>query len=266
MHGLENDEFEPYFQPKVDIMTQRIVGAEALARWNHPQQGVVPPGAFVAVLEKSGKINTLTRCMLRKSASFCRELHASGYDQCIAVNLSVKTLAAVGVAEHLMEIVRQAGAQPEDIVLEVTESAATTDIGKVLENLARLRMKGFVLSIDDYGTGYSSLEQLSRIPFGELKIDQSFVTHAARQEPARVILGASLDMARQLGIRAVAEGVETRANWDLLVELKCDVAQGYYISKPVSQSAYLSWVEEWTKLRSAARPHASRSRGLPIPV
>ena len=168
----------------------------------------------------------------------------------MAVNLSIKSLSDVRVADQITEIVRQQEIDTRYIVLEITESAATTDLGQVLENLARLRMKGFELAIDDYGTGYSSLEQLTRIPFTELKIDQSFVTHAGRQESAKVILASSLDMARRLHLRAVAEGVETRANWDLLVQLGCDVAQGYYISKPMSAAAYLDWLGAWPKMQS----------------
>ena len=134
------------------------------------------------------------------------------------------------------------------MVLEVTESAATTDLAKVLENLARLRVKGFGLSIDDYGTGYSSMQQLSRIAFTELKIDQAFVANATREESARVILGSSLDMARKLNISAVAEGVETRADWDLLVQLGCEQAQGYLIAKPMDVIAFQDWARSWTGL------------------
>ena len=249
VEGLKNDEIEPYYQPKVDIASGCVIGAEALARWRHPQQGIVPPYAFISQLEEAGQIDMLMRCMLRKSARFCRSLRESGYDATVAVNLSIKSLGDVHIADQITEIVRQQHIDPQHIVLEITESAATTDVGKVLENLARLRMKGFQLSIDDYGTGYSSLEQLSRIPFSELKIDQSFVTHAGRQESARVILASSLEMARKLHIRAVAEGVETRMNWDLLVELKCDIAQGYYIAKPMSATAYVEWLESWQHMR-----------------
>ncbi|HVT03669.1 MAG TPA: EAL domain-containing protein [Thermoanaerobaculia bacterium] len=132
------------------------------------------------------------------------------------------------------------------MVLEVTESAAATDVGKALENLARLRMKGFGLSIDDYGTGYSSMQQLTRIAFTELKIDQSFVTKATRHESARVILESSLSMAKKLRITAVAEGVETQQDWDLLRRLDCDLAQGYFIARPMAAEIYLGWIEDWT--------------------
>jgi EAL domain-containing protein (putative c-di-GMP-specific phosphodiesterase class I)/CheY-like chemotaxis protein len=245
MDGLADNQFEPFFQPKVDVASRKVVGAEALARWCHPQQGVVPPSAFVKTLEDSGHVDLLMRQMLAKGAAFCHALCDSGYVCRIAVNVSIKSLVDVHVAEQITEIVRGQGIEPSSIVLEITESAATTDIGKVLENLARLRMKGFELSIDDYGTGYSSLEQLARIPFKELKIDKSFVTNAARYEASKVILESSLEMARRLSLRAVAEGVETLADWELLRYLRCDVAQGYFIAKPLSAKAYLAWLQKW---------------------
>ena len=182
------------------------------------------------------------------------------------MNLSVKSLNSVYVADQITEIVRQQHVDPQNVVLEITESTATTDIGVVLENLARLRMKGFPLSIDDYGTGYSSLEQLSRIPFEELKIDQSFVTHAAKKEAARVILESSLDMARRLNLRAVAEGVETSGNWDLLVELKCDVAQGYYIARPMAGAAFIEWLDAWPRMTQSTSPQRRTGRGAVRPV
>jgi EAL domain-containing protein (putative c-di-GMP-specific phosphodiesterase class I) len=191
------------------------------------------------------------RCMLRKAAATWRDLRRRGHDGNVCVNVSLKSLHDVTLADQILEIVRSHGLEPRRVVLEITESAATDDIAATLENLTRLRMKGFGLSIDDYGTGYSSLEQLTRIPFTELKIDQAFVTHAGRRESAKVILASSLDMARKLRICAVAEGVETRENWDMLLELKCDVAQGYYIARPMAAAAYLDWVEDWQKMRGS---------------
>ena len=242
--GLENDEFEPFFQPKVEIATGRVVGAEALARWRHPQQGIVTPYMFVAALEASGRIDMLMRCVLRKAAETSRALEVRGRQSVVCVNVSLKSLHDVTLADQITDIVLGQSVKPRRVMLEITESAATTDIGRLLENLTRLRMKGFGLAIDDYGTGYSSLEQLARIPFTELKIDQAFVTHADGRQSARVILASNLEMARKLNIVAVAEGVETKANWDMLAELKCDVAQGYYIAQPMPSAAYLQWVED----------------------
>jgi EAL domain-containing protein (putative c-di-GMP-specific phosphodiesterase class I) len=135
--------------------------------------------------------------------------------------------------------------EAKHMVLEITETAAMTDVAKALENLTRLRMKGFGLSIDDYGTGYSSMQQLARVPFTELKVDQSFVFSATEKEATRVLLSSSLDMAKKLRLKSVAEGVETRAHWNLLQELGCDIAQGYFVAKPMEAAAFQSWALEW---------------------
>jgi len=243
--GLRSDEFEPFLQPKLELATGQVKGAEALARWRHPQKGIVAPYAFIKPLEDNGMIDELMWVMLRKSAAFCSTWRSAGLEATVSVNLSLKSLADVRLADRVTELVRSQNLEPRHMVLEVTESAASTDVGKALENLARLRMKGFGLSIDDYGTGYSSMQQLTRIAFTELKIDQSFVTNAARQESARVILESSLDMAKKLNITAVAEGVETQADWNLLRELGCGLAQGYFIARPMEAGAYLDWVRGW---------------------
>jgi EAL domain-containing protein (putative c-di-GMP-specific phosphodiesterase class I)/CheY-like chemotaxis protein len=256
VRGLEGDEIEAFFQPKVEIATGRAVGMEALARWRHPQHGIVSPYYFIRQLEDAGRIDDVMRCVLGKGAEFVRELREHGHDCFVAVNVSIHSLHDVGIADEITGIVRHHGVPPRSIVLEVTESAAATDIGRVLENLARLRMKGFELSIDDYGTGYSSLEQLMRIPFTELKIDQSFVMNAQRNQSARVILASTLDLARRLKLRVVAEGVETKASWDLLRELECDIAQGYYVSRPLGVEAYREWLDSW------ARAHAPPSTAV----
>jgi EAL domain-containing protein (putative c-di-GMP-specific phosphodiesterase class I) len=252
--GLRNDEFEPFLQPKIDLATGKVKGAEALARWRHSKLGIVAPYGFIKPLEDSGAINELTWVMLGKAAAFCRTWRATGVDATVSVNISVMSLTDVNIADRVTQIVREQNVEPRHIVLEVTESAAATQVGKALENLARLRMKGFGLSIDDYGTGYSSMQQLTRIAFTELKIDQSFVMNAATQDSSRVILESSLQMAKKLNITSVAEGVETQADFDLLRELRCDMAQGYFIGKPLDSIAYLGWVRDWNK-REAVPAH-----------
>jgi len=243
--GLKNDEFEPFFQPKIELATRQVKGAEALARWRHPQKGIVAPYAFIKPLEDNDLIDELTWLMLKKAAAFCSTWRSAGLDATVSVNLSLKSLSDIHLADHVTELVRSENLEPSQMILEVTESAATTDVGPALENLARLRMKGFGLSIDDYGTGYSSMQQLTRIAFTELKIDQSFVANAAKQESARVILGSSLDMAKKLNITAVAEGVETQQDWDLLRQLGCGLAQGYFMARPMEAGTFLDWVQGW---------------------
>jgi len=243
--GLKNDEFEPFFQPKIDLVTGQISGVEALARWRHPGQGIVAPHAFIQLLEDNGMIDELMWVMLRKSAAFCNTWRSAGLDATVSVNLSLKSLSDALLAERVTNIVRSQALDPRHVVLEVTESATTTDVAKALENLARLRIKGFGLSIDDYGTGYSSMKQLTRIAFTELKIDQSFVMNAAKQESARIILDYSLKMAKRLDITSVAEGVETSADFRLLGRLHCNVAQGYFIARPMEYAALAGWAREW---------------------
>lgn len=243
--GIEAFEFLPYYQPKVDIASGKVIGAEALVRWDHPRHGVVAPAKFIPLIEGTELVDDLTWHLLAGAATQCRELRAYGFDMSIAVNLSLRSLTHTGIAERVMDIMKSARLDPCHIVLEVTETAAISNVGHLLENLARLRMKGFGLSIDDYGTGYSSMQQLSRIPFTELKIDRAFVADAARQERLKVMVSASLDMTRKLGLRSVAEGVESRTDWELLSRLQCDVAQGYFIAKPMPFEALCDWVPNW---------------------
>ncbi|MGQ0799652.1 MAG: EAL domain-containing response regulator [Pseudomarimonas sp.] len=242
--GLSNAEFEPFFQPKLELASGRVKGAEALARWRHPSKGMVLPYAFIQLLEDSEQIAELTWIMLAKSAAHCREWRAAGLDLDVSVNISVTSLDDVSIADAITWQVLNQGLEPRHVTLEITESALMSKVGPVLENLARLRMKGFGLSIDDYGTGYSSMQQLTRIPFTELKIDQSFVMHAARQESSRLILESSLEMARKLRITSVAEGVETQEDWDLLRDGGCVLAQGYHIARPMAAELFPEWVRE----------------------
>jgi EAL domain-containing protein (putative c-di-GMP-specific phosphodiesterase class I)/CheY-like chemotaxis protein len=243
--ALRAERFEPFFQPKVLVSTGELVGAEALARWRHPDRGVLLPEDFIPQLEATGQIGGLTELMLRKALATCRPWLRSRFQAAVAVNLSLSSLSDVTLADRMLEIARELGVEPHNVLFEVTESAAASDLGRSLENLLRLRMKGFGLSIDDYGTGYSSMQQLSRIAFTELKIDQTFLRDAAARQTRRVILASGLEIAQKLGITAVSEGVESRDEWDLLKALGCPVAQGFFIARPMEASRFLRWVEEW---------------------
>lgn len=239
--GLRNGEFEPFLQGKVDVQTNAVTGAEALARWRHPLYGILGPGSFIRKLEASPLIDALTHAMLGKAARHCVEWRAAGVDATVSVNLSVRSLATDGFAERVLETVQQAGLDPRCVVLEVTETVAATHLGTVLENLSRLRMKGFGLSIDDYGTGYSSMTQLISIPFTELKIDGSFVENACTQSTSLAVVESSLEIAAKLGLISVAEGVETAEQLGLLRHLGCDRAQGFHISRPMPAYDFLHW-------------------------
>jgi len=254
--GLQRGEFEAFVQPKVELSSSRVCGSEALARWRHPRLGLVGPVAFVSAMEQGGLIDELTWTMLRQSADWLARWEDEGLDLSISVNLSLRSLDDTGMADHVADIVLSRCRDPSRMVLEVTESAAATDTARALENLARLRMLGFGLSIDDYGTGYSSMQQLSRIAFTELKIDRAFVADSASDEVTRVILASSLDMARKLDIHAVAEGVESEADWALLRQLGCDMAQGYLIGRPMETAQFEPWLQQW---RDEHAGHARRA-------
>ena len=243
--GLGDDQFEAFFQPKIALADGRVIGAEALARWRHPRDGVLAPGAFLPQIENGDLIEPLTWLMLRKSARACRNWQTAGHALTVAVNLSQTMLSDKALADKITTVVREEGLDPRYVVLEITESAAMSDLGLGLENLTRLRMKGFGLSIDDYGTGFSSMQQLSRIPFTELKIDRSFVSGADRQEKLRVMIETSLVLAAKLGMKFVAEGVETRVEWDTLKALGCYAAQGYFMARPMDAVAFNTWLKTW---------------------
>jgi EAL domain-containing protein (putative c-di-GMP-specific phosphodiesterase class I)/CheY-like chemotaxis protein len=236
--GLARGELEPFYQPSIDMATGRVAGAEALARWRHPEHGVVGPKAFISVLEKSARLDALTFLMLSGAAAACRAWRESGLELSISVNLSLVTLADTALADRITRAVRDAGLDPRCMVLEITETAAMTEVAPALENLARLRMRGFGLAVDDYGTGYSSLRQLTRVPFTALKVDRSFVTGCAENPLSRAIVESSLEMARRLDIRSIAEGVETQAEWNALRDMGCDAAQGYFVARPMDARAF----------------------------
>ena len=243
--GIANDEFVPFFQPKIELRSGRVRGFEALARWRHPRRGMVLPYAFIQLLEQHDQIGELTWSMLAQAAAQCRRWREAGFDIDVSVNLSVAQLGDPAISDAVTWQVVNQGLDPRHMVLEITESVAMSNVGAVLENLARLRMKGFGLSIDDYGTGYSSMQQLTRVPFTELKIDQSFVAHATHQHASRLILESSLDMSRKLNITSVAEGAETQEDWNLLRDCGCDLAQGFFIARPMEAEAVPEWIQQW---------------------
>jgi EAL domain-containing protein (putative c-di-GMP-specific phosphodiesterase class I) len=239
--GIHAGEFEPFFQPKVALATGLICGAEALARWRHPLHGLVSVGGFIAQLESSPAIDALTMAIATQAARECRAWRAAGLDVTVSVNVSLASLADVALADRLTAIIEEQLLDPRHVVLEITETAAASDLGKVLENLSRLRMRGFGLAIDDYGTGYASMQQLARIPFTELKIDQSFVRSAPLESSGRAMLESSLEIARKLDIVAVAEGVESRRQADMLHQLGCPLGQGYFFARPMEAREFLHW-------------------------
>ncbi len=244
--GMTQKQFLPFFQPKIDFQSGRLLGAEVLARWDHPEHGLIYPTAFIKLLEHNNEIDSLTMQMLREAAIACRQWREHGMDLTVAVNISLVSLGDTHLADRITQVVRAAGLDPEYLILEITETAIMADMSAALENLTRLRMRGFGLAIDDYGTGFSSLQRLGQIPFTELKIDQSFVTACGDHSASRAIVESSIGLAHRLNIKCVAEGIESQADWDGLKAMQCDVAQGYLIAKPMDASLFLEyWVDRY---------------------
>lgn len=243
--AIVRSELVNYYQPKVSVATGTVIGVETLVRWQHATDGLVFPNQFITVAESSGLINELTRLVLLNAFNQAKRWQQSGVDLRVAVNVSMDNLASLDFQDLVVDLATQVGIPPNKIVLEVTESQLMRDIRVSLEILTRLRLKRFHLSIDDFGTGHSSLAQLRDIPFDELKIDQGFVHQAWRDDTLRVIYDASLALAKQLNMESVAEGVEDRQDWDFLRQTGCDLAQGNFISKPLLASEFDDWISYW---------------------
>lgn len=244
--AISNHELVNYYQPKVSVETGDVIGAETLVRWHHPQDGLILPDRFIHIAEQHGLINDLTSLVLKQALAQAKIWHEGGQTLRVAINVSMDNLASLDFQDFVVNLVIENGLPPQKIVLEVTESQLMgSDTRIPLEILTRLRLKRFHLSIDDFGTGHSSLAQLRDIPFNELKIDQSFVHRAWMDDTLRAIYDASLSMGKQLGMDVVAEGVEDRNDWELLRQTGCDFAQGNFISVPLLPDDFLRWTAEW---------------------
>lgn len=245
--ALTAGEFEPYFQPQVELKTGRLAGVEALARWRHPTFGLLSPYSFIQPLEDHGLTQDLTWQMLTKSLPLLEAWHKLGIETKLSVNLNHSCLANTEIAKRIKGLMADYRLREKDLVIEITETTAMTDVAHCLETLVRLRMMGFGLSIDDFGTGHSSLQQLSRIPFTELKIDRDFVRGAANRPHLHAVLEYSIQIARKLGLSSVGEGIETAEDLECLQKLGCDLGQGYSIARPMSSDNFLDWALDWQK-------------------
>ncbi len=242
--AIREQAFSIWFQPKVDAHSLEPVGVEALARWRQADGSFVSPNLFIVAAERAGIIGQLSGVLLPLALREAAALHAAGYPMAISLNLSALWLDDLNLPDLLLRCALEQGLRPADITFEVTETGVTKDIAIALDVLTRLRLKGFRLSIDDFGIGYSSFEQLGRIPFTEMKLDRSFVQRSTHDSAARAILESSMAMARKLVLRTVAEGVETEDEWQLMRELGFDEIQGYLIAHPMPRDELLRWLRE----------------------
>lgn len=241
--AIKRNDIDLYLQPKVDIRSGTLIGAEALARWRHPVQGDVPPSKFVPILEQAGLIREFTLQVLEKAVRYCKQCERAGYEISVAVNLSVHNLHDETLPDQVEDILARHDLDSSRLTLEITESAVMDDYMKSIEVLGELSDMGIELSIDDFGTGYSSLGYLKRMPVQQLKIDRSFVGDMIMSRDDAVIVRSTIDLAHNLGLKTVAEGVETETVLAVLSEMGCDMAQGYLVSRPLPMEEFFLFLK-----------------------
>jgi len=242
-HAIERDQLELYYQPKVYIQTDVLYGAEALVRWHHPKHGFISPDEFIPMAERTRMIKPLTLWVLKEAFKHCAEWRKQGKKLTISVNLSAKDLHDPELPDLISGVAVTTGIEPEWVILEITEGSIMNDPELSLEIIERLNKMGYQLSIDDFGTGYSSLAYLKKMPLTELKIDRSFVQDILNNENDDVIVNATVNLAHNMGFHVTAEGVESEEIMDKLKSYGCDIAQGFYLSKPISVSDFNQWME-----------------------
>jgi diguanylate cyclase (GGDEF)-like protein/PAS domain S-box-containing protein len=237
--AIANDELVLHYQPQIHVPSGAVNGVEALVRWQHPERGMVPPGEFIGVAEETGLILPLTDWVLECACRNLREWSDAGLPAIpLSVNLAAPSLAGVTLVSKLDGLMQRFGLQPERLILEMTESILMHDVESGVALLQTLRDRGYGLSLDDFGTGYSSLSYLKRLPLDELKVDRAFVTDAERGGRDGALAATIIALGRELGLRVVAEGVETREQSAFLLRRGCNVQQGYLFSRPVAATAF----------------------------
>ena len=252
--AIDRGELVAAYQPLVDMKSEQVVGVEALARWHHPEWGVVMPDDFIPLAEQSSLIGQLTDVMLDMAIRQCSMWNADGRNLSVSINLSAKNLNLLGFPDQIATVQESHGLLPQHLVLEITERAAMTDSTQIMEVLSRLRIKNYDLAVDDFGTGFSSMVELRRMPFSKIKIDKSFVLECAKDEEALVFVRNMIELGHGLELSVTAEGVENKEIWDLLISLGCDVAQGYFISRPLGAEDMTAWMEQWSGIQYEGSP------------
>lgn len=273
-HALDNDLITVQFQPQISSQTELLVGFEALARWHDEEHGAVKPDYFIQLAERTHLIDKLLVCVFNQALAWFADLqdrhenksplalHLEPANLSLSVNLSVINLYNDELPEELLACCEEHGVAASSVVFELTESAAMENPTQMLDSLTRLRLSGFGLSIDDFGTGYSSLIQLARLPFSELKVDQSFVATATESNESRAVVRSVVDLAKSLDLTSVAEGVETEAQARYLKEIGCNVLQGFYIAKPMSIDDCDQWIKTYYGAKEDQRLKALRALNL----
>jgi len=248
--AIEQNGLSLHYQARLDLRTDRIVGVEALARWRHPTLGSISPTKFIPLAERSDMITPLTRWVIAEAIAQAADWQEQGLEIVTAINLSAAATFGYDLPDWVEKICKRAKLPPERVMFELTETAAMRDAVKLLDVLTRFRLKGFNLSIDDFGIGYSSLVQLQQLPFSELKIDMSFIRNLLKSESSRVIVDTIIGMAKNLKLVSVAEGVEDADVLALLKQKGVDFAQGFYISRPTDARELQRFMAEFKSRKS----------------
>ncbi len=242
--ALADNGVELYYQPKLGLADGRVTGLETLIRWNHPARGFIPPEQFIPLAERTGVIRDLTRWVLKRALQDLGQLREQVPELTVAINLSSRNLHESDLLSYIENELARNGLGCQTLVLELTETAMMEEPESGINTLAQMRERGITLAIDDFGSGYSSLAYLQKVPAREIKIDRSFITHLASRENDRVIVKTTLEMCQNLGFKVVAEGVEEEASLQLLKHYGCDMAQGYFICRPQPLQAIRAWLEK----------------------
>ena len=242
--ALDKRELELYFQPKLNIKSRKLLGVEALMRWKHHEHGFISPEEFIGIAERSRLIIELTAWVIEDAFSACAEFHKMGHDIKISINLSMKDLLNPELPDLVAGLTAKIGIDPSWVIFEITEGSIMTDPTRALIIVERLKSMGFDFSIDDFGTGYSSMAYLKRLPVSELKIDKSFVLDMMTNENDAIIVQATIGLAHNLGLTVTAEGVEDEKALEMLDKMGCDIAQGYFFSKPLPKTELLNWMQK----------------------
>lgn len=245
--ALDRGELELHYQPKIDLRTARVLGAEALIRWTHPTMGRMNPEEFIGIAEQTGFIGNISQWVLGTACRQIADWSSTGVDLVVSINLSANDASEPGLPDRIAEALAERGVPPELLTIEVTESAIMDHPEQAAQVLSRVRGMGVGVSIDDFGTGHSSLAQLRKLPVDELKIDQAFVRHLREASPDEAIIRATVELGHSLGLKVVAEGVEDRISWRILKRNECDVAQGYWMGRPMPPEDFSIWLDRFEK-------------------
>ncbi len=258
--ALEQNKLCLYYQPKIDVKSGRVIGAEALLRWQHPERGFIPPDELIPLAEKTGMIKELTRWVLQTAMQQCAHWIENGYELSIAVNLSMWDLLNPQLADYIKELFEHYAIGPQHLLLEITETAMMADPEHAIETMNQLAAMNIKLAVDDFGTGFSSLSYLKKMPIDELKIDKSFVMDMCDNDHDAVLVRSTIDLSHNLGLTVVAEGVEDQEIWDLLEILGCDKLQGYFIARPMEASLVEDWLQNWDVYPALTRHRLSNNK------